>query len=392
MKKFLIASFCVVLMVSCFAGCSSDSDVSAIENTTPVYSTEYEFFQALGNSAAEKAIEMLENESQARSASQDLDLIALTNAGYAAIDGKTTQASLDGLAEKTDTSFGKETLFEVHAAADANLWFFIYDKDSGNGVYCEADASQFTSTTSLPDDPFSIVTLYNIKADDDNLYANLPQANEDLFVNKGFGGNEFRIISLANLAANGAPYDMMKSALYHDHFCPGVTSGYFLAKYVQKNFPLTETYSNYFVLSVPPWCKDDALMTLLNATPGKKGYGVFYLNDDEISNLKDDTKNIAGIFFRWNGDVSNPDVEGLVLGFDWGTSKEDNHWNDDNDWTWWEARFRMDLYFLSYLNNLDTFVKEIKTFNLNNYLPNGQPSDLVHPGSNPLEVLDLVNP
>jgi hypothetical protein len=28
---------------------------------------------------------------------------------------------------------------------------------------------------------------------------------------------------------------------------------------------------------VDPWCKEDALLVLLNATPGKKGYAISYL-------------------------------------------------------------------------------------------------------------------
>ncbi len=45
------------------------------------------------------------------------------------------------------------------------------------------------------------------------------------FENKVFGGNEFRIITIANAIAAGVPPDAARAFEFHDHFCPGVTSG-----------------------------------------------------------------------------------------------------------------------------------------------------------------------
>ncbi|QTA89707.1 FmdE family protein [Desulfonema magnum] len=380
------------LMLCYIWGCNSDSDSTAQE----IQDVEYEMWANLGDKAAKEAIDILSNAPETKSAFRE-DLIVLTNAGYAVIDGHTTQACLDGLRNETGASVGNTRLINVHSASTSPLWFFLYEKNSGNGVYCETETSAINlSNFEVADDPFAQVKLYNIKADDEHLYANFSEANEELFVNKGFGGNEFRIISIANAVAEGAPYDLTRAFLYHDHFCPGVTSGYLLVKYLEKHFPLTETYNKYFILSIPPWCKDDALITMLNETPGKRGYGVFHLNDEDKAKLKDEAKNIAGIFFRWNGDSNNPMGEGIVLSFDFSESKKLNNWGEDTPWNWWESRFKMDIWLLDYLNMPEDFV-EVIPFNGNNtfFLEDlegiTQPSDMVRPGMNPLQLLGLQN-
>ena len=50
-------------------------------------------------------------------------------------------------------------------------------------------------------------------------------------------GNEFSLIGLSNVWAKGVPYDFMNAAAFHDHLCPGVTSGYMIIKYVEKKPP-----------------------------------------------------------------------------------------------------------------------------------------------------------
>jgi formylmethanofuran dehydrogenase subunit E-like metal-binding protein len=54
-------------------------------------------------------------------------LVALSNAGYAEIDGEGTMAALDGLSEVTRASRGAGTLLEIHSAARVPLWFAVYD-------------------------------------------------------------------------------------------------------------------------------------------------------------------------------------------------------------------------------------------------------------------------
>lgn len=392
-RNVLLITACLAVITftfCCFYGCRSDSDATAQD----VSVAEYEMWSALGKTAAQKATDMLSNASGTAPASFN-ELIVLTNAGYASVNGHTTQGCLDGLNSVTGASTGNSRLIEIHSAPSAALWFFFYEKDSGNGVYYETEPSEIDmSALRISENPFSKVTLYDIKADDAHLYANLARANEDLFVSQGFGGNEFRIVTISNAVAQGVPYDLIRAFQYHDHFCPGVTGGYLLVKYLEKNFPLTDSYKNYFALSIPPWCKDDAIMTLLNATPGKSGYGVFYLNTEDTEKLKDQAKDIAGVFFRWNGDSANPMGEAMALSFDFTESKEKNNWAGTDPWTWWESRLRMDLWFMDYLETPERFVSIIpvngkEIFSLAD-IGGTPPSDLARPGMNPLERLNLL--
>jgi len=110
---------------------------------------------------------------------------------------------------------------------------------------------------------FTRLALENIAAD--RLLAE-PAAWNKKVAEKVFGGFEFGIVTIANVAAKGAPYDFIKTALFHDHICPGVTSGYLLASYLKKELPLRSPTESYYILAVPPWCKDDALAVLLNTT------------------------------------------------------------------------------------------------------------------------------
>jgi formylmethanofuran dehydrogenase subunit E-like metal-binding protein len=43
---------------------------------------------------------------------------------------------------------------------------------------------------------------------------------------------------------------------------------------VVKNNDLLKNSDTCFVQGIQPWCKDDALMIMLNTTPGKTGYAV----------------------------------------------------------------------------------------------------------------------
>ena len=99
---------------------------------------------------------------------------------------------------------------------------------------------------------------------------------------------------------------------FHDHLCPGVTSGLFLAKYVEEKLPINNiTAESYKVIACPNWCKDDLLQMRWDATPGKSGMFVMALTDAE----KKAVPNIAGIYIRWNDTAKSGDA--LALGFNW---------------------------------------------------------------------------
>lgn len=373
----------------CFWGCSS-SGGDAIATETE--QAEYDFWTDISKNAVESSVARL-NEAAGRSGGAP-DLIVLTDAGYVTIDGRTTEACLDGLREHGAVSEGKRTLLSLHAATDAPLWFLAIDSANGNAVYSQVDPAALNPTDfSVNGDLFSTQNIHNVKAA--TLFADMPAANETLFAAKAFNGNEFRLVGVANLLMEKAPYGLVRAVQYHDHYCPGVTSGYFLVRYLENNLPLNGEYGSRFVFSVPPWCKDDALMTLLNATPGKSGYGVSYLNAEDKASLREDAANIAGVFFRWNGNAAEPAGEGMALTFDFAEAKTACNWGEDTAWNWWESRLKMDLWYLDYLDTPERFIQTIpvagqSVFTLADLPTVSTPSDLARPGVNPLDVLGLT--
>jgi len=376
------------LVAGCLTGCASgDGDAVATETRQ----LEYDFWTDIAKKAVETSVTLL-NKQAGRSQGRP-EMIVLTSAGCAMIDAHSTEACLDGLRNSAAVSEGKRTLLGVHAAGSAPLWFFVLETANGNGVYSEVDAESLNLTQyTISGELFAIQNLHNVKAAD--LFANLESANQNIFDAKAFNGNEFRIIGIANLIMEDAPHDLISAVQYHDHYCPGVTSGYFLVRYLETHMPLNDTFSSYFILSIPPWCKDDALITLLNATPGKGGYGVFHLNANDTASLREDARNIAGVFFRWNGSSTAPDGEGTVLAFDFAEAKSACNWGESTPWNWWESRLKMDLWYLDYLDSPERFITAIPVFDktvfsLKSLGLISKPTDLARPGINPLEILGL---
>ncbi len=385
----ILALFSALALGACLWGCSSSSGEAVATETREA---EYAFWTDISRDAVDSSVALL-NEAAGRTGGKP-ELIALTNAGYVMIDGRSTEACLDGLREHAEVSEGRRTLLSVHAATDAPLWFFLADKNSGDGVYCEVDpAALHRVDFSVRGELFSTRNLRNVKAD--NLFSNPSEAHEALFGANAFNGNEFRIAGIVHALMENAPYDLVRSIQFHDHYCPGVTSGLFLARFLERHLPRTAEYGSYFVLSMPPWCKDDALMTVLNATPGKKGYGVFYLNDSDKASLRDDAQNIAGVFFRWNGKAGAPEGEGMALAFDFDEARAASNWGEDTPWNWWESRLKMNLWFLDHLDTPERFIETIpihghSVFHLSDLETVGKPSDFSRPGANPLEILGLT--
>ncbi len=379
-----------VLGIAGLTGCSS-SDGNAV--ATETRQAEYDFWTGISKQAVDTSVTMLNKE--AGRGSGKPEMIVLTSAGYAVMDGHTTEACLDGLRENADVSEGKQTLLSIHSATGSPLWFFVVDVGNGNGVYSEVDPDSLNLIDfSVSGELFGKKNLRNVKAE--NLFADMATAHETLFDAKAFNGNEFRLIGITNLLMEDAPYGLVRSVQYHDHYCPGVSSGYFLVRYLENHLPLTGELGSYFVFSVPPWCKDDALMTLLNATPGKKGYGVVYLNSEDKATLRSDAQNIAGVFFRWNGKGAAPAGEGMALAFDFAEARAACNWGEDTPWNWWESRLKMNLWFLDHLGTPERFITALpvdgKTlFSLNDLEGVSVPSDLGRPGVNPLAVLGLTN-
>jgi len=294
----------------------------------------------------------------------DSNVLALTNAGYPVIDGQTTDMCLDAVMEVTGCSPGKENLINILSAPWKPLWFGFFNANTGEAVYMTANADASGFDVQVKD-----------KIDAETVLANVDNWDPGVFGH---------MLPIANVWTHErTPYVYMKAVQLHDHICPGVSSGFLLARYMENELPIEDPNNqSYKVIACPNWCKDDYFQVAWDCTPGKKGMYVKYLTADETNALtaKFGTR-VAGIFIRW--DSSSNSGDGLVLGFDF--DKAGNMSNIDT-WPSWAYRLKEDLVLMDSANTPEDFVSTIKEFHLEDM---GELQVLQGAGINPLKVLGV---
>ncbi len=279
-------------------------------------SEEYVFWNSVGKRAAEEGLALMKSQGVTPGSVLPFrpGLIAMTNAGFVEIAGRTTEGSLDGLAQATGVSRGRNSLVELHSHPEKPLFFAVYDKESGLCAYLEVNPDIAESIVDPAimnaSDIFTMMSVENIKPE--HVFANAPKY-ADWINAKIFGGYEFPIFTILNAVAAGAPVYVLRSVEFHDHYCGGVTSGIMMAQYVKRHFSMQTPSDRYFVQGIRPWCKEDALMVMLNATPGKSGYAVTYPTAEDIDRWWPGLENASSIIYRQNGDTGM--WEGMVLGY-----------------------------------------------------------------------------
>lgn len=295
----------------------------------------------------------------ARIAMQELDvekgntsLLILTDAGHAIVEGETTQAAIKGLSTESGNSIGDGNLFQVLRAHFKPLWFYFFDKSNGEAVYMQVENEALKSSpeafAALPDDEvFSKISRAFV--DIDYLEEHTDEGNLT-FNNKSFNSNEGSLIAISNVWARGGSFDFIQATCFHDHLCPGVTSGLFLAKYVEEKLPITNSSESYKVISCPNWCKDDLLQMRWDATPGKSGMFAMALTDTE----KKAVPGVAGIFIRWNATTNKGDA--LVLAYN--SSSVQSGWTGPA----WGSKIASSVALMDYTDKPESFVSTIKEF------------------------------
>jgi len=301
--------------------------------------------EELGSKAARAAMEQLGVEKG------DANILILTSAGHAVVDGQTTQAAIDGLTAESGNSIGKANLFQVLRPYWKPVWFYFFNKATGEAVFTQANATalgksleEFKALNN--DQVFSKISKANV--DIDYLQNHTDEGNAT-FNGNAFNGNEFSLAGISNVWARGGSFDFIQATCFHDHLCPGVTSGLFLAKYVEEKLPINNVSAeSYKVISCPNWCKDDLLQMRWDATPGKSSMFVMALTDAE----KKAVPGIAGIFIRWNS-TSN---EGAALVLAYNSSAAKSTWTGPS----WGSKLASDVVLMDYLDRPEAFVSTIK--------------------------------
>ena len=362
MLRFMISFILILILTGLAYGAEYDELVKFVGNVSVM--------DLVGLKAVETARDLLEFK----------ELLVITNAGYCKIGEYTTEKALNGLMIGAKVSRGKGNLVNVFSHYNAPLWFAFFDKKSKDCVYLEVNSTTLKKYLEMekenrtkalqefmnldPTDLFVRIAKENIDAE--KLLTD-PESWQKKMVEKVFGGNEFRIVTIANVWAKGVPNDFMRIVEVHDHVCPGLISGYMIAKYLSDVFPSQNPRKEYVIIAVPPWCKDDAFIVLFGTTPGHKNMFVKWLTPEQKAMLPDKAKNVANIVIK--RDMKTGELKGIVVGFNWSKAMKMGgvKWEDFKSfdtYKWWWARLKLNLLLIDYLDKYEMFVYTIKTFSL----------------------------
>ena len=265
-------------------------------------------------------------------------LCVLTDAGYVKVNGETTEDCIRTIRNETGCSIGDGNLLTIHRSVNSPFWFVIFDNETKDCVYTVYKNCAFNATT------------VNIDGENATTSDGWNETKDAL------GSDAFTIVTIANAWGYGAPYDFLKCVEFHNHLCPGVTSGYMLADYLLKEYPL-DTGEKYVVIACPIWCKDDALQIMLDTTVGKRS--IFAKNMP----AHDEIENTAGIYIVWNKTLASG--TGYVLSFDFDHARNVSNVTESDFETYpMASRIKMDWGMMPYLNQPETFVSTLHTFDV----------------------------
>lgn len=178
----------------------------------------------------------------------------------------------------------------------------------------------------------------------------------------------------------GAPTYAVRAFEFHDHYCPGVTSGILMALFIQDCFML-DAGGSYFIQTVQPWCKEDALIVMLNATPGKRGYAVTYPTSDDMVVWPDWAANASTIVY-YKAPGENRWIV-LVLGYEGGDTGCPDYGHSVMN------KLCSDLWYLDRLDQAGRFINVLRRYELDDGV---DPKSYARPGVDPILLLDQLTP
>ena len=296
------------------------------------------------------------------------NMLCLTNAGYAMVQGEGTLSLCKTVRDICGVSADTGNILRIHTDHDAPLYFALAHR-TGPAMLPLVMISQ-QGGTFVVNEP---VDIYVKKAKSFEAF-------------KSIGPRAFSVVSIANGWANDFPEDLMQAALYHDHLCGGVSTGFLTVSYIKKHLPLSEG-QRYTYIGAPAWCQDDYIITAMNLTPGKQGYLSMKFAWDEAWKTKEkEYSGLAGIVIRYDKKAQKGDA--TLLKFDWRREAFVAFVNDpDMDLQQRSnplLHVYMSRFFLADKNHPEKFVSVMATKPINSQADMNR---LVAMGANPLEEM-----
>jgi len=279
------------------------------------------------------------------------DLLVLTNAGHTRLDGQSTVTFLDIAGKVSGCSKGQQNLLSVQSSPDEPLWGSVYRRDTHEMVFFQWTGNGFESQQ-IDADPDKILTREGWQAVSDGL----------------IGGNAFSVLSISLTWAVDPEWDLLNAATLHDHFCPGLNSGYIAGRYVMDNMPLQENQRYVFAVA-PAMCGADALQVMFNATPGKRTLFAMHTPGDVLDSYEQD--GVRPYLVAMVVDNGEDKTTGKVLGLDWDLIHRDTGVSQDElrpeegpgDPIFWVARTKMSRELARIpMDKLQKYIVEMESF------------------------------
>ncbi|MGB9927341.1 MAG: FmdE family protein [Methanosarcina sp.] len=267
-----------------------------------------------------------------------------------------------------------KNLLIVQNARNSPLWFAFFNKDNGKCTFIKVSYES--------EKKISYQVTEDINFDRLAKTAESRAAWDEKINAKVFDGREFAILTICNAWATGKlDYEIMQCLELHNHFCPGISSGFVLADWMEKNYPLKEGVS-YTVFACPNWCKEDVFIKRWDANPGKGGMWVSALSNESIEKIGNSP---AGIYVVT--DKNSGTMKAVALGFDFDIVREKCGAKETDPA--WVSKYLMDLWLMD-KENWDTkgLVTVISATDINETKLN----EMKQAGNNPYVVLGLLEP
>ncbi len=305
------------------------------------------------------------------------NLLALTDATYVKVNGKTSEGYVDMIQEITGCSIGKGNLLFFHRPITYPLKVVLFRKDTKDAVIITYNGKKTGKV--------------NLNMDGDK--ATKPDGWKQIKEKIGSLSDTFSMVTIANAWAKSAPFDFLKCCEFHNHLCPGVSTGYQIVQFILEKYQLKKA-EKYVWIACPLWCKDDAVQILLDLTPGKRSLFVKQLTADQKKAVSGEkpTDNIAGILVIWNNKANKG--KAVAFRYDWGKAcqvsgvekKDFSPKGGKKNPVFWTTRVKGNWGLMPYLDKPADFVKVVKEVEVSPQMY----TKMTTAGVNPYEVLGLT--
>lgn len=233
----------------------------------------------------------------------DANLLLLTNAGYGTVDNQSTEAFLSAAFAVTGCHMGSRSLLAVHTGVQEPLWCSLYRKDIGQLVFFKWTGKGFEQQI-IDASPVGILAS---------------EGWEDA-AGGIIGARIFSVVSISLTWAVEPPWTLLQAAAFHDHFCPGVNSGFIAGEYLMDHLPLGPG-EKYVFVTAPGKCAADALQIMFNATAGKSSGYAMAIDGSLLQKYAKAGVQPSLVAMRVNN--KSDTCDGRVLGFDWNRAYQD---------------------------------------------------------------------